>query len=161
MKNWNSSVNQEIKGAFVGREVIHSANEMIYNLQNQEAFRDEIWELFYSTPDWGNMKEYFIGNLEEDEEKEICEYFNVESITEIGEQELCEYADVDYDYYEPYEFWIVTDWLGDKLKENGQIVQEFMGFTIWGRLTTGQAILLDSVISKICEDLDLLKDGEN
>ena len=159
MKNWNSSRNQEIKGAFVEREVVACASQLIYELNDSEGFQDNVYEEFYSTPDWELMKDNFIGNLDEDEEKEICEYFNVENITEIGEQELCEYADVDFEYLEPYEFWIVSPWLGRKLEEYGEIVSfDFFGFTIWGRCTTGQAILLDGVISRICEDLEMLED---
>ena len=85
--------------------------------------------------------------------------YNVENITEIGEQELCDYADVDFEYLEPYEFWIVSPWLGRKLKEYGEIVSfDFFGFTIWGRCSSGQAILLDGVISRICEELEMLED---
>lgn len=159
MKNWNSSRNQEIKGAFVEREVGACASQLIYELNGSEQFIDLITTEFYLTPDWDNMKDNFIGNLDEDEEKEICEHFNVENITEIGEQELCEYADVDYEYLEPFEFWIVSPWLGRKLKEYGEIVSfDFMGFTIWGRCSSGQAILLDGVISRICEELEMLED---
>ena len=83
MKNWNSSRNQEIKGAFVEREVVACASQLVYELNDSEDFQDNVYEEFYSTPDWELMKDNFIGNLEEDEEKEICEYFNVENITEI------------------------------------------------------------------------------
>ena len=157
MKNWNSSRNQEIKGQFVEREVVACASQLINELSDNDAYMDFITGEFYLTPDWDCMKDNFIGNL--DEEKEICEHFNVENITEIGEQELCEYADVDFEYLEPMEFWIVSPWLGRKLKEYGEIVSfDFFGFTIWGRRTTGQAILLDGVISRICEELEMLED---
>ena len=151
MKNWNSSRNQELKGQFVEREVVACASQLVYELSDNDAYRELISEEFYSTPDWDNMKDNFIGNLDEDEEKEICEHFNVENITEIGEQELCEYADVDFEYLEP--------WLGRKLKEYGEIVSfDFFGFTIWGRCSSGQAILLDGVISRICEEMEMLED---
>ena len=158
MKNWNLPKNQEIKGQFVEREVVACANQLVYELSDNEAYRDLINDEFYSTPDWDNMKDNFIWNLDEDEEKAICEYFNVEDITEIGEQELCEAADVDYEYLEPVEFWIVSPWLGIKLKEYGEIVSfDFFGSTIWGRCSSGQAILLDGVISRICEELEMLE----
>ena len=98
MKNWNSSKNQEIKGQFVEREVTACASQLINELSDNDAYRELISEEFYSTPDWDTIKDNFIGNLDEDKEKEICEHFNVENITEIGEQELCEYADVDFVY---------------------------------------------------------------
>jgi hypothetical protein len=51
---------------------------------------------------------------------------------------------------EAYEHWIVSDWLADKLEERGEmIVRDFLGLTIWGRCTSGQAILLDGVICDI------------
>jgi len=62
---------------------------------------------------------------------------------------------IDYDYIEAYEFYVVSDYLARQLQERGQMISfDIMGFTVWGRCTTGQAILLDSVISDICyEDL--------
>lgn len=54
---------------------------------------------------------------------------------------------------EALEHWIVTDWLARKLEERGEMVGEFMGLTIWGRTTSGQAILLDSVICDIYDAL--------
>jgi len=53
---------------------------------------------------------------------------------------------------EAYEHWIVSDQLARELEERGEIVaRDFMGMTIWGRCTTGQAILLDWVIRDIVE----------
>lgn len=60
---------------------------------------------------------------------------------------------------EPLEFWIVTEWLGEKLKDHGEIVDELFDFTIWARTTSGQAIALDYVISKIAEEMEIL-DGQ-
>ena len=104
-----------------------------------------------------------------------------------GEPEECECHDPEYDYdseFEPldvaykckkcghiledideldleeqevYEWWTVTPWLGEKLKKHGEVVIELYGYSIWGRCTTGQAILLDHVISKICEEMEILE----
>ena len=53
----------------------------------------------------------------------------------------------------------MSPWFGRKLKEYGEIVSfDFFGFTIWGRCSSGQAILLDGVISRICEELEMLED---
>lgn len=66
-------------------------------------------------------------------------------------EDLCEYARIDADDYrsEVFEYWAVSDWLGHKLKERGEIAVEMYGATVWGRCTTGQAILLDGVIRDI------------
>lgn len=52
------------------------------------------------------------------------------------------------------EWWLVTDWLAEKLKAQGEPILNYADFNYWwGRTCSGQAILLDSVIDKICEDL--------
>jgi hypothetical protein len=53
------------------------------------------------------------------------------------------------DYPEIFEYWSVTDWLGEKLKQKGEIVFKYLDFTVWGRQCTGQAIFLDPVIQEI------------
>ena len=50
---------------------------------------------------------------------------------------------------EALEHWLVSDWLGNRLKEEGEMVVNFMNLTIWGRTTSGQAICIDSVIEDI------------
>lgn len=55
------------------------------------------------------------------------------------------------------EWWLVSGWLGNKLKEKGQYILERWGASIWGRRTSGQAIYLDEVISRICCDLEILE----
>lgn len=53
-----------------------------------------------------------------------------------------------------YEYWIVTKWFADKLKEQNEVIEDnFHGLTIWGRTTTGQAISMDSVIQEIYQKL--------
>lgn len=60
---------------------------------------------------------------------------------------------LDPDTSEVYEHWIVSGWLAERLKEEGHVVGEFAGLTIWGRQTTGQSISMDHVIQKIAGDL--------
>lgn len=56
------------------------------------------------------------------------------------------------DLREPYEFWIVSDFFAQKLKQNDQLLTNHWGFWIWGRETTGQSILIDYVFQKIWDD---------
>lgn len=56
------------------------------------------------------------------------------------------------EYPEIMEFWIVSDWLADKLKDWGEVVFELYDFKIWGRQATGQAIKLDNTIQEIAEE---------
>ena len=57
-----------------------------------------------------------------------------------------------YETGEVYEYWAISDWLYNKLKDRGQIVIDAYP-QIWGRQTTGQAIVLDGVIRSIAKDI--------
>lgn len=156
--DYNSSRNQDIKGQFVRREVIHNASMLLSHLITREfeqpsEYYDELMALG-SQPDYESAAEY--AGWEYDDEEEVWRYPNSED-TYDDVQELCDSEGLDYDYYEPYEYWIVSDRLGKQLKDRGQIVEEVFGLTIWGRCTTGQAILLDHVISEICSDMEILE----
>lgn len=70
-------------------------------------------------------------------------------------QEACEIDGLEPYQHEIYEHWIVSDWLADRLAENGEKVdKDFAGLTVWARTTTGQAISMDSVIQKIVAALN-------
>jgi hypothetical protein len=82
----------------------------------------------------------------------------------IGHEEvietMCTYASPyeddggDPELIEALEFWIVQPWFGDELKKHGEIVNEdFLGFCIWGRTCSGQAISLDYVVQDILKDI--------
>ena len=60
---------------------------------------------------------------------------------------------------EIFEYWIVSNFLGEKLKALGHTIIEEYGHSIWGRETSGQAILLDYAISEICSSMKIL-DGQ-
>lgn len=57
-------------------------------------------------------------------------------------------SEEDYEEYsvrEPYEFYIVDEYLAMLLKNQNCLLTDYFGFWIWGRETTGQSILLDHV----------------
>lgn len=54
---------------------------------------------------------------------------------------------------EVYEYWVVTSWLAEKLKAQGEFATEFFNLIIWGRQTTGQLISVDAVINDITREL--------
>jgi hypothetical protein len=60
-----------------------------------------------------------------------------------------------------YEWWVITGWLYEKLKAQGEpVIKSNYGY-LWGRGATGQAILLDGVMGKIAEDLEILAGQKN
>jgi hypothetical protein len=50
-----------------------------------------------------------------------------------------------------FEYYSVSNFLYEKLKEHGQPVAEIDGLKVWGRTTTGQAVYLDYAIDQIFE----------
>lgn len=50
---------------------------------------------------------------------------------------------------EPYEFWIVSKYFGEMLQERNELITNYWGFYLWGRETTGQSIILDSIFQDI------------
>lgn len=82
----------------------------------------------------------------------VQELFNQEKYFEdlsglLGEE------DEDGNMPEVFEYWLVTPWLGEKLKARGELVTEFFNLVIWGRQTTGQLIYADDVIGKITKKI--------
>ena len=85
------------------------------------------------------------------------------SIKVISEYDTVVNADDDFETepQEIYEYWIVSEYLYNKLKEYGQPVVTDGNLEIWGRTCSGQAILLDYVITKICANMEILEGQSN
>ena len=47
------------------------------------------------------------------------------------------------------EWWLIDSWLADRLKREGEVIIEEYGCCWWGRLASGQAIYMDSIIQQI------------
>ena len=170
----NSIENQEIKRKFVDREVYYCASSLVYELSQKEGF-DELIEISIKDDYEGPAEEY----IDEMSKEDCIEYLDnlyinykgkrikalretvFENITETETaQEFCEENSLDPYTVEALEHWIVSNWLAGKLESKGEmILHDFLGLTIWGRTCSGQAILLDGVISEICSDMEIL-DGQ-
>ena len=64
-------------------------------------------------------------------------------------EDLCSDHSIEPYEHEIYEHYAVSDWLGRKLSQHGESVEGIHNLTVWGRATTGQAIMLDGVINEI------------
>lgn len=101
-------------------------------------------------------EEFSADDVELDDYKDDCPCCGVEHEPESVET-------LDDGHHEALEFWLVSDWLGRRLKEQGEMVEmDIYGMTVWGRCTSGQAILLDGVICRIFDEshkekLDIIK----
>jgi len=65
------------------------------------------------------------------------------------EQQKKDYEDREELAQEIFEWWVVDEWMAQKLIDQGEpVLKNDYGYW-WGRTTTGQAISLDSVIEAI------------
>ena len=51
------------------------------------------------------------------------------------------------------EWWLVTPYMAELLKENGEVILAAYGCCWWGRQTSGQALCMDGVIQRIAEQM--------
>lgn len=187
--DYNSLTNQEIKRKLVEREVIQNVSYMMQEASEHYSDDDDYLNLIYREDN--EPLEELEEELENINDSIMRLYAEIQRLEELwdtpetdiqagildtalewyynkrDEQEDQRFDlehDIDTfepDYREPFEYWVVTDWFARKLEEKGEIVGQFMGFTIWGRCCTGQAILLDGVISVIAEDMEILEGMKN
>ncbi len=191
--DFNSCVNQDIKGQFIGREVYCCASTMVNELIRANTLDSELgFDLWSYLESYGTYEGEELTESERDEKIEeleekiedieyIVDYYDPaidfgyteeqlkdieikqdkgNSLIEKLEAIIEELQGMDFDEYpEVYEYWLVSDHLGRKLKAHGQVIISDYNCSIWGRQTSGQAILLDYVISQICDEMEIL-DGQ-
>lgn len=174
----NSSTNQRIKEKFVNQHVKANVNLLVeFILSNPEAenipFTYEDFSNLSTYPEYsGNFASFaggtdemrsneieslrdLIVQLENDEDKD-----NSQKIEEI-ENEISELENLESEYTDIMEYWIVSRYLADKLNEKGHPVVSDGSNMIWGRTTSGQTIYMDGVINEICFDIQILDGQEN
>lgn len=143
------TVIQRICGQLVEREVIYNVSSLISRIL--EIDESAIDEIPCSVEDWTSPLEEY----ETDDKDEQAELDRWES-GEYTAQEACEALNLKPYESEIYEYWLISEYLAEKLREHGEAVFEYYGLTVWGRTTTGQAILLDGVIRKIAREMEIL-----
>ena len=57
-------------------------------------------------------------------------------------------------FKEPLEFYLVSNWLGQNLKTQGEPTAELSTCYLWGRCTSGQYIIHDGTIQDIVKALN-------
>ena len=51
------------------------------------------------------------------------------------------------------EWWLVTPYMAELLKEKGEVILSDYDCYWWGRTTSGQALCMDGVIQEIAEQM--------
>ena len=57
------------------------------------------------------------------------------------------------EYSEIMEWWLVTPYMAELLKEKGEVILSDYDCYWWGRTTSGQALYMDGVIQEIAEQI--------
>lgn len=141
---------EEVENLYVYNIEVVNIEELKKSMNDYKKFPETYWEEFTE-----EQKELYLTEL-----KEILELAyeskieNEEWISEL-EDLIYEVENAENEIKEVFEWYICSDFLIRRLKEKGEVVIPSM--SIWGRCTTGQAILLDGVISEICEELEILE----
>lgn len=118
-------------GAFVHREVIMLASQLVEDLLNASMYGDKI----FGAVELDNIENLYI--TDEATAKDYG-YASLEAMQEVGE-----------DRQEIYEWWFVSRWLYERLREADEPVIDSEYGYLWGRTCTGQAIFLDAAIEQI------------
>jgi hypothetical protein len=141
---------------FVRNEIIANMSLIVPEIIKAQDNEEDYYNLYSQEDYYSAIIEY---NFDEEEEKELLEEWDIETIEDLTatESDLYDIANrynIDPIIHEVYEYYSVSGFLADRLETEGEIVErDFFGHTIWGRCTTGQSVTLDYVIRKIVTDL--------
>lgn len=174
-KEMHSSENQKILRKFVEREFVTNLGQVMdmYIEHNQDDYLEEFHLPQYEEPcradGWYPIDEYrkkFNDRAPNkiDDDWHDAEFVNVQygTISHASDWADLAYVDnIEPEFPEIYEHWAVTSYLSRRLKAKGEAVAQVLGFHVWGRCCTGQAIKLDNVIGEIAAELEILHGQRN
>ena len=174
LKEGNSTVNQQIKSDFISQHVNVNVNSMVNFTLRSEDYSNTPFTIddvvnYYTYPHYnGTFAKYDGGN--DDIDLEISRLELIQSELDEAHKdydsdsddlitEIHDLQNLETEPQEVLEWWSVSSFLCEKLEELGHPVIE--DENIWGRCTSGQAILLDYAITQICADMGILEGQEN
>lgn len=149
---------QNVCGEFVEKEVFCSFTmEATYILNQDDSNapfeRADVENYYYwACPKCGGeMNEIDTADIDPDDETKSHNFICQNCEHKQDEEPEQQTQDI-------YEWWAVTSWLAEKLRDRGHpvIINQY-GVSYWGRCTTGQAIKLDGVIKSIVTEYRQVK----
>jgi hypothetical protein len=178
-KDGNSTNNQHIKGILVGREVnmcLSYLMDELFKASNLVSSKDvdlpnyENIENLFVYPEYINDFANFAGGTEEQRDAEIerleaeieaRDHEDQEQDRIAIQSEIDELKELETEARDILEWWAVDSMMFDSLKKHGEPVLEYANLNLWGRTCSGQAILLDHVITVIASEMQILEGQEN
>lgn len=128
------SERQEKNGLLVQNEIVYLFSYPMQELLEKGLIQYEDIENSYLTDE--DIKDNYSYDLKDKSEEEINEF--IQNIRDRGE-----------DNKDIFEYWLVSNWLYEKLQELKEPVMEWNNLYIWGRCCTGQAIALDRTMDEV------------
>jgi hypothetical protein len=142
----------------IAQEIITNASAMIHDLTSRDPdgsimggdITDALYECSYPVPDYESAAREQGFHLNDDGEVQSS---GEDEAVYTDWYDACDQWGIEPHEREVFEHWIVSQWLAHKLEAKGEAVtHDLFGWCIWGRTTTGQAIVMDSVIQEIYEE---------
>lgn len=118
-------------------EEIEEKQEEIDNVQNDDRYQE--------------LDEKYMNDELTDNEQ--VEYDAFTNDIETLENDLSELESEQEEPQDIFEWWVITDWLANKLEAYGEPILRSDYETWWGRTCSGQSISMDYVIEQIVKDL--------
>lgn len=183
--DYNTPENNRIIGKLVEREVYYCQSCLVDELLKQDEdmeLHEQITNLYNYTVDLSDGE--FIGNegakqrvvdarqlsidhieeeIEDTIEDEDKDHPAEPSVTRLErqlktlERDIDELRQAESEPQEIFEWWLVSDYLANKLEALGHPILREHSCTWWGRCTTGQQISADYALGKIAEDMEILE----
>jgi len=144
-------------------ELMEVCSQYVDNSEEIEELQDHISELEDMKNEAIDDLNDFIDDSDNGHTRDTAEDFYNDYLEAIDqsfdgtiEQLESEVEDLESEQDQPIEaleHWIVSSWLARKLEEHGQMVMDFNDLNIWGRTTSGQAIVMDYIMECIAREL--------
>lgn len=152
-REYHSAENQRILSKLVERDMSYEMDKLLsVNTElNDEDLPswEEVENIYnYVCPECGDV----VSDLDEvaEEDSEGNTVFICNNCGNTTEDEW------DQELAEVFEWWMVSNFLARELKKRGEVILTWGSGKYWGRCTTGQSIMMDYIICKIAEDMEIL-----
>ena len=150
----------------VREEVFTLANELVQELSKKLPSLAETHSECMIKEDYRAPVKDAIRCESPDVLRDVCEQFDYEPTTDPKAiladieaddnwEEVADHLDIESHTIEALQFWLVSDWLADKLEGVGALVaRDVMGLNVWGRTECGQALSADSDLRAVAARCD-------
>lgn len=151
----------------IQNEIYAVQSSLVEKLLKDEIIPYDDIQNLYEYPEKIETHSDFRGGSEEQKQEEIDRLKQIlvdepniseASVSEI-ESEIEGLENLESEPQEIYEWWLVSDWLKEKLLEQNEPILDSEYGTWWGRTSSGQQIIADGIIQKILKKIGNYKDG--